>query len=157
MSDHHQALQIEQAGSSDQGFTLVETVVAMIVIMVGLLGVFHALTYAITFNTGNQSRSTAVAIMQQRVELLRAAKWTSGGMDAALAGGVKPDDTVTLPTQGVYRVSVSVDDDPFVDGINVDTTSPLKEITVTVTLAAPTAGWQFATPVTTVMRRTRGN
>lgn len=139
------------------GFTLIEAIIAMVILMVALLGVFHVYTYATLYNAGNASRSQALAILQQEVEFLRSKKFSPSAVDTELSGGVKPDKFVNAPNGGTFRVQTSVDDKPFVDGVNVDAASELKEITVTVTLGPPSAGWQLAAPATVVLRRTRGN
>src|SRR5215213_8520026 len=74
----HQSEQAAPAGSSVdkvKGFTLIEVVIALIIIMIALLGVFSVFTYAITYNAGNKARAQALAILQQEVERYRAAKF----------------------------------------------------------------------------------
>ena len=143
--------------SSDSGFTLIETSIALVIIMIGLLGVFYAITFSILYNSGNAMRAQTLATLQQEVEQLRSKKFTPGVIDTDLSGGVKPIRTVAAPNGGNFTVARSVDDDPFTDGIQIDATSGIKEITVTVRLASPAPGWQTAVPATIVMRRTRGN
>ena len=141
----------------DEGFTLVEVVIAMVILLIALLGVFVTFTWAITYNAGNNSRSEALAILQGEVEFLRSAKFTSGVMDATLTGGVRPQVPVTSPTGNRYLVDVTIDDDPFTAGVQIDNTLPLKEISVTVSLASPTPGWQTSVPSTVRFQRVRGN
>lgn len=141
---------------SQKGFTLIETTVALVIILIALLGVAHSFTYAIMHNAGNTSRAQALAILQQEVETLRAAKWTSNGIDASLVGGPMRTTTISSTNGGAFAIDVTVDDDPF-SNTSVDATTQLKEITVTARLVAPSPGWQFSVPATVVMRRTRGN
>lgn len=147
------ALRFEQ-----KGFSLVEVTIAMVIFLIALLGVFVTFTYAINYNAGNNSRAQALAVLQQQVELLRTAKFTSGATDASLTGGRKPQITVSAADGGRYTVDVTVDDNPST--LNVfenDSTKTIKEITVTVALDSPTPGWQTSLPVTVVLRRVRGN
>lgn len=150
-----------QVAVKEQGMTLIETTVALVIIMVALLGVVHSFTYAVTYNAGNAVRSEALAILQGEVERLRAAKWTSSGTYTDLDGtgtGCTPVKTIVPSSNGGdFSIERTVDDDPLTDGCQVDPTTQLKEIKVTVSLVAPSPGWQFAVPATITLRRTRGN
>src|SRR5580765_2538154 len=75
----------------ESGFTLIEVAVAMVIILVALLGVVFTFTYAIMYNMGNNSRSQALAVLQQEVEQMRAQKFTPYETDPAITGGVKAD------------------------------------------------------------------
>ncbi|REJ79046.1 MAG: type II secretion system protein [Acidobacteria bacterium] len=146
-----------EPANEKSGFTLIEVVIAMVILLVALLGVFVTFTWAITFNAGNDSRSEALAILQGEVEFLRSAKFTSGVMDTTLGGGTRAQVDVAGPSGNAYLVDVSIDDDPFTAGVQVNNNASLKEITVTVTLASPTPGWQTAVPSTVRFHRVRGN
>jgi prepilin-type N-terminal cleavage/methylation domain-containing protein len=145
---------------NDKGYTLIEVIIALIIIMVALLGVVHAFTYAIAYNAGNSSRAQALALLQDKVEVLRSRKFTSSFMDPELAGHAMTAETVVAPNNFAFRVEVKIDNDPSTSDIEEEADLPnssLKEISVTVSLEAPTPGWQSAVPVTAVLRRTRGN
>lgn len=60
------------AASGASGFTLLETTIAMVVMMVVGLGASSLFLYAVRNNAGGESRSQALAIAQQRLEALRA-------------------------------------------------------------------------------------
>lgn len=147
----------DRATDGSAGFTLIETVFALVIIMIALLGVAQAFTYAVLYNSGNAARSQSLAILQQEVELLRAAKWTSAGLDPLLASGDAAPVYRNAPNGGTFRIDKRVDDDPFTDGVQNDPTSQLKEVTMTVSVAYTVPGWQTAVPITMRMRRTRGN
>lgn len=151
--------------TTEYGMSLVETTIALVIIMVALLGVVHSFTYAVTYNAGNAVRAEGLAILQREVETMRAAKWTSSGTaPEVVSTGPTCDPVVTTTPSsngGTFRIERTIDDDPFTDGCQKidDPINPpqLKEITLTVRLAAPSPGWQFAVPATVVFRRTRGN
>lgn len=158
------------AADGECGFTLVEVTIALVVFLVALLGVFVTFTYAISYNAGNNSRAQALSVLQREVELMRSAKFTPvpGGTDSQaptsstddrrdITGGIKAARTVTSGDGNRFIVVVKVDDDPFTDGIQTDSTKTIKEITVTVTLDSPTPGWQTSIPATVILRRVRGN
>jgi len=164
----------------ESGFTMVEVVFALVIIMIALLGVMTVFTYAIQYNQGNKTRSLALAILQQEVERYRAAKFNSSATDnftpgtpddgrRDLTGGTKARRFVTTSDGNVFSVDITVDNAPSVAGVQAESyvcLSPqgtalsactVKEITITVTLAAPSPGWQTAVPATVVMERSRGN
>jgi prepilin-type N-terminal cleavage/methylation domain-containing protein len=145
----------EKSGQS--GFSLVEVTVAMVILLIAILGVFISFAFAVNYNSGNTSRAQALAILQQKVEKLRSAKFVPTATDAALTGGTKTPEPYTTTDGNKFKIQVVVDDDPFTAGIQTDATKRLKEVSVTVTLERPTPGWQTAVPATIVLRRVRGN
>jgi type II secretory pathway pseudopilin PulG len=62
---------LDTAASGARGFTLLETTIAMVVMMVVGLGASSLFLYAVRSNSGGESRSQALAIAQERLELLR--------------------------------------------------------------------------------------
>lgn len=144
--------------NSEGGFSLIEVIIAMIILLVALLGVFLTFTYAVNYNAGNNSRSQAVSVLQQKVEELRSAKFTPGVTDGSLTGGTKTPEIYTAGDGSRFRVNVTVDDDPSTPNVvDVDPSTTLKEITVVVTSESPTPGWQIAVPATVLLRRVRSN
>lgn len=146
--------------TGEKGSTLIEVACALVIILVALLGVAFAFTYAINYNAGNSSRSKSLAVLQQEVEQLRAAKFTPTITDTALSGGIKTPKSVTAPTGERFTVTISVDNAPLTAGIQDDAAVPnptLKEISVTSQLASPSPGWQTAIPATVILRRVRAN
>ena len=143
--------------SDDAGFSLIEVIIAMVVLLVALLGVFTVFTFTINYNAGNNSRAQALSVLQRETELLRCAKFTPFMTDADLTGGEKPPKFVVSGDGSRFVVNTIVDDDPFTAGTQTNVTKTLKEITVTVRLESPTPGWQTAVPTTTVLRRVKAN
>lgn len=142
----------------EDGFSLIETVIAMVVLSIALLGVVSVFAYSIKFNTGNNVRSQALAVLQQKAEQIRAAKFTPLVTDPTLIGGVKPVETLTAADNATYRVEVTVDDDPFTDGLQVDSSKTIKEITIVVRLQQNIRdNWVFSIPTSIVIRRVKGN
>src|SRR5580765_7337459 len=78
------------ASASSGGFSIVETVVAMVIIMIAMLGALQAINYSVIYNAGNATRAQNLAILQQEVERLRAAKFTPAGVDSAAPSGTGP-------------------------------------------------------------------
>lgn len=142
-----------------EGFSLMEVAVAMVVIMVAMLGVFLTITYAITYNAGNYNRAQSLAVLQAEAEKIRSAKFTPSSTDPLLWGGTHDPYTVTLPNGTQYVVNIVVDNDPNTLGIQGDETVPTsyKEITITSTPASSGQGWQTAVPTKVVLRRVKSN
>lgn len=143
----------------ESGFSLVEVIIALLVFLIVLLGVFGTFVYAINYNAGNNARSQALTVLQQEAELIRSAKFTptfTDYTDPDLTGGTKTPKSASSEDGNKFRVQVVVDDDPFTDEL-VNNATTIKEISITVTLESPTPGWQTAVPATLIMRRVRGN
>ena len=123
-----------------QGFTLLETCIALVVMMVATLGVAGLFTYAISYNSGATDRALALAIAQQRMERLRKAPVT----DSSLTTG-STTETITNASHS-FQVVTTICDTSGCGG-----TSTLKMITVQVT---PLGASQWASgPVTAVSER----
>lgn len=143
---------------SEKGFTLIEVMISLLILVVALLGVVAVFQFSIVSNTGNTSRAQALALLQQETEQLRSLKFTSTAMDARLAGGVKPPRTVVTPDGISFSISITVDDDPFTAGVQVNNNKTLKEITVTVNGTRVVGNdWRRGFATETVLRRVRGN
>jgi len=143
--------------SEQAGFSLIEVSIAMVVFLIAVLGVFMSFAYAVSYNSGNTSRAQALAILQQKVEEMRSKRFVPTATDSALTGGGKDPEIVTGSDSNKYRVEITVDDDPFTADVQVDSTSKLKEVNVTVSLERPTPGWQTSVPSTVILRRVMGN
>ena len=144
------------------GFSLVEVTIAMVICLVVTLGLVTVFTFAVIYNTGNNSRSQALAIMQRQVELARSAKFTRNKTDDGtklfdITGGIKTSKTTTGEDGRTFRIDVSIDDDPSTSAIDVNSATTLKEIVISVELDSPSPGWQTAIPAKVVLRRTRAN
>lgn len=142
----------------EEGFSLIEVAVAMVVIMIAMLGVFMTFTYAITYNAGNFSRAQCLAVLQRESEQIRSAKFMPLFTDPILQGGTKADRTVTLPNGTSYVISIVVDNDPFTAGVQDETIpTSYKEITISARVNSGSPGWQTAVPATVVLRRVKSN
>jgi Tfp pilus assembly protein PilV len=118
--------------ANEHGFTLIETTIAMMIMMVAGLGVLSLFTYSIGYNSGANDRAVAISIAQQQIEQLRSAQFTDPVLNVT-AGTVLVPDTVS--NGRTYRVTRTV------VGSNNDTggNPTLKTITVRVDPTSP--GW----------------
>ncbi len=146
------------ARRAERGFTLAETTVAMLVMMIASVSVISLFTYAIKVNAGARDRQLAMAVAQKRLEWLRAipfnnttrglayrfpdaANPTSGGLGATPATGV----TETTTNAGrTYTVTTTIRN----DGGVTDANSTVKTITIQVTPVGADAALGSVTLVT---------
>jgi prepilin-type N-terminal cleavage/methylation domain-containing protein len=145
---------------NESGFSLVEVICALVILLIALLGVFVTFTYSVNYNAGNSSRSQALSLLQEEVEQMRSKKFTPDYTDPDLYGGVKADRHITAYNGNKFNVAVSIDNNPATPAVidSDEKTNPtIKQISITVTLDSPTPGWQTAVPATVILQRVRGN
>jgi Tfp pilus assembly protein PilV len=132
------------------GFTLAETVFALLVLMIAGLGAASLFAYSITNNSRTRDRELAMAVAQTRLEYLRsipfnvttraqaynypdAGNQASGGLAATGPDGVIEDAVAGGRTYRVVTVIAN-------DGGAADAASTSKTITVTVSPLGDAAG-----------------
>jgi Tfp pilus assembly protein PilV len=98
------------------GFTIIETVIALCVMMVAGFGAISLFLFAIGYNAGASDRAHALAIAQQRMEALRS---TTFDNLSTMAAGATFNGTVTegSTTAGEsdahnFTVATTVENDP---------------------------------------------
>jgi Tfp pilus assembly protein PilV len=125
--------QVEKAGTNvEGGFTLMETAIALLVMMVAALGISSLFIYSMQNNVGGNERALAMAVAQQQLEQLRSVSFD----DATLAV-----ETKTLPTvrsgEREYTVVRRVTEETNADG----SAKRLKRIAISVTPSTGGANW----------------
>ena len=108
---------------AEQGFTLVEAAIAMVIMMVAVLASASIFAYSIKNNSGASDRELAMAVAQQQIEQLRNATFT----DAALNATTGVTTTITRAGRD-YTVLTVITDSNTVNGA-----ATMKTITVQVT------------------------
>jgi type IV pilus modification protein PilV len=95
-----------------RGFTLIETVIAMLVIMIALLGLASLFVYGIGYNSAAHVRTIAMALAQQRMERLREGTFdevvASNETDVESAGYHFTVTTDVVPSGNLRTVTVTV-------------------------------------------------
>ena len=127
--------------TDQRGFTIVETTIASLVMLVGALGVSSLFLFSTQNNIGGGERALAMSVAQQQLEQIRSVSFE----DTTLSAGTN----TTIVTNGgrSYTVQRVVADETHEDG----TTKELKKITIRVTpQSAP--NW-ISTPVELVTLR----
>lgn len=136
----------EQKKSSDKkeqqkGFTLIETACALLVMMIGGLGICAVFAYAIKNNTGARDRAAALAVAQQQMETYRNLQFTDPSLTA---NSLNPTQVTVTSAERTYTVRTVI----------TDTTSSLKTIQVQVTPQLSDATWSNSTVQIYVQRST---
>jgi Tfp pilus assembly protein PilV len=130
------AVRANVEGRQERGFTLIETATALVVMMIGGLGICAVFTYAIKNNTGSRDRAAAIAVAQQQMEKFRSLTFTDAGLTAAIS-------TTTVDSAGrTYTVKTTI----------TDTTTSLKTITIEVTPLLSSDPWALGTVKISVQR-----
>lgn len=130
----------------EQGFTLIETACALVVMMVGALAMSSMFVFAAQNNIGGSERALAMAVAQQQLEQVRSVSFA----DATLVAGT----TTTSPVVSggrEYTVVRTIEDETNANGSG----RLLKKITFTVTPLSGGADW-IRTPVVLVSYRSSG-
>ena len=105
-----------RAHKQERGFTLIETCIAMVIMMIVVCGVLPLGVYALKYNSAAAIRAGAVTAAQRKLEQLRAGSFNSCTSSSEVVS-VGPTDSPT------YTINVTV----------TDVTTTLKNITITVT------------------------
>lgn len=126
--------------TDERGFSLLETAIALVVMMVMALAAASLFVFAIKYDTGANDRAVALAIAQQRMERLRRTSFSDATFDTALL-------TESYTSAGhPYTIVTTICSTSDCGGSAV-----LKVITVQVTPAA--AGSQWASTAATIISK----
>ena len=128
----------EIQNKNEQGFTLIETSIALVVMMVVALSMSSLFMYSFQNNVGGNDRALAMAVAQRQVEQLRSV----GFDDATLAAGTTTLPTITVANRN-YRVVRTITEETNSNG----TLKKLKKISISVTPTTGVKSWQRTTVV----------
>jgi Tfp pilus assembly protein PilV len=119
--------------AAGRGFTLIETAIALLILMVVGLGAASFMLFSIRNNTGASLRAGALAVGQQQMEELRSV--TFDNVESAVTAGGGSPKTVTMAGQQ-YTVATGVTYSPS------SAAPTLKTVVIDVTpLATANAAW----------------
>lgn len=140
-----------------QGFTLLEAAIAMVILMIIGLGIASLFTYAIQANGSADDRELSMAIAQKRMEWLRTIPFTTqtrhvaysypnGGLEATSTAGVS--ETITNANRS-YTVVTVIQNLSTVPAGNPDAGEPTsKSIQISVTPVGATSAFDTVTVTT---------
>ena len=127
-----------------QGFTLMETSIAMVVMMVGALGIASLFVFSTQNNIGGSERAIAMAVAQQQLEQLRSVSYEDTTLDVGTA-----TSTVRSAEQN-YTVERTVAQETNANG----SAKQLKKITIRVSPQFGGPAWLNTTVVLVSLRST---
>ena len=131
-----------QTPNNQSGFSLIETTIALVVMMVGALACSSLFVFSLQNNVGGSERALAMAVAQQQLEMIRSVNYE----DATLTAGT----TSATVRSGERNYTV---EKTIADLTNPDNSPKnLKRITITVTPQTAGANW-MRTPVVLVSER----
>ena len=116
---------------SQRGFTLIETSISMVVMMVAGLAVSSLFAFSLQNNVGGADRALAMGVAQQQLEQLRSVTFEDTSLNAGTT-------TVTVTSgERKYSVVKNISDEKNDD----NSLKQLKQITITVTPTDGTPTW----------------
>ena len=128
--------------NGQQGFTLVETSIAMVVMMVGALGIASLFVFSTQNNIGGGERALAMAVAQQQLEQIRSVSYEDTTLDVGTVTSTVQSGGRNYNVQRTVAQETNADNSP----------KQLKRITITVTPQAGGPNW-LSTPVVLVALR----
>ncbi len=139
------SLRLKKEGAAgERGFTLIETSIALVLMMVVGLSSVSLFLYSIQNNSGASDRALAAAVVQQELEQLRSVSFTDASLNATTG------TTKTVTSAGRPYSVLKVVCNTSACGGN----ATLKVVTVTVTPQGAGPAWT-RTPITiTTLRST---
>jgi len=124
------------------GFTLVETTIALLVMMVGALACSSLFVFSLQNNVGGSERALAMAVAQQQLEAIRSVTYEDSSLNAGTTTSTVRNGARNYTVQRVVASETNTN----------GTAKQLKRITVTVTPQTAGPNW-MRTPVVLVSKR----
>jgi type II secretory pathway pseudopilin PulG len=156
-----------RVAAGQNGFSLVEVIVAGILMVVLCVGIMTVFSYVSNVNRGNNIRTQALSALQQEIEYYRSLKFVPGQETAAdlpnhrstaIYAGQRTRPPVTSASGMVFNINVTVVNLQFTTG-NSEEACTFKEITIQAVPAVTQGGWlsdaNLKTSIT--MQRVRAN
>jgi Tfp pilus assembly protein PilV len=136
-----------KTAKGEGGFTLLETSIAMVVMMVAALACSSLFVFSINNNVGGSERALAMAVAQQQLEQIRSVNYDDSTLNAGTTN-------FTVSTGGrTYSVQRVVANETNSD----NSLKQLKRITITVTPRASGPNWTRTPVVLVSFRSTLAN
>jgi Tfp pilus assembly protein PilV len=131
-----------QNTKGQRGFTIIETTIASLVMMVGALAVSSLFVFSTQNNVGGSERALAMAVAQQQLEQIRSVSYEDASLTALTTNLTVRSGGRDYAVQRVVADETNADNSP----------KQLKRITITVTPGGTGANWS-RTPVVLVSFR----
>ncbi len=125
----------------EDGFTILETMIALLVLMIVLLGAAATFTYAINYSAGGAIRAEATKIASAQIEILRETRY----VDLPITPTPAPQPILITGSLRSYSVMTTITSE----------TSTTKKIVVTCAPQNVSQGWA-ASAITLITYRSAG-
>jgi type IV pilus assembly protein PilV len=127
---------------NNRGFTLTEVMVAILIMMVGMLGLLEAINVAMAYNLRNHLRDEAVYVGEKYMNIQRAKPFDL----LSTTYGTRYEPSKVRGTGKLYSVDMKVTD------LSTDAVTPSKQLDVTVswTLKGTTYQNRVTAPISVV-------
>jgi Tfp pilus assembly protein PilV len=132
----------KETANGQGGFTLIETSISMVVMMVGALACSSLFVFSMQNNVGGSERALSMAVAQQQLEQIRSVSYEDITLDAGTTSFTVNSGGRTYNVQRVVANETNPDNSP----------KQLKKITITVTSQSAGPNWT-RTPVVLVSYR----
>ena len=153
--------------AGQNGFSLVEVIVAGVLMMILCVGTLSVFSYVTKINRGNNIRIQALSALQQEIEYYRSLKFVPGQETAAdlpnhrstaIYAGQRTRPQVTSASGMLFNINVTVVNLQFTAGASEEACT-LKEITIQAVPAVTQEGWLSDANLNTsvTMQRVRAN
>ncbi len=138
------------------GFTLLETVIAFLIMMIVALASASLFSFSVYHNSGGSDRAVALAIGQQKLELTRSAQFNATTTDAILTAGTQTQSNI-IRSGRLFTMTTTIDDDPSTVDMDVNPATTLKGVKIVVAPQSMGRGWAFGVggTVTLITQRAR--
>ena len=147
-----------QKRRGEAGFTLFETTIAMVVMMIAALGAASVFSYSVNYNSGGSDRLVALALAQEQLERIRSGQFNSTTTDTILNGGTSVQSGL-IRNGKRYVLTTTIDDNPLTAATDVAPATSLKHITVSVAPENVSQGWSLnaGARITLITQRARSD
>jgi len=118
------------AMKKEQGFTLIETLISLLILAFGLLSIASLISYSVAANFENRVDMTGTSLAVQKTEQLRAQPVSTlpdGGCALDSVGNI---DYLQSPVTGYSQIVAGMNNQTYDIRWNVNTSNGLREIVV---------------------------
>jgi Tfp pilus assembly protein PilV len=142
----------------ESGFTLLETSIALVFMMIAALGAASVFSYSINYNSGGSDRLVALALAQEQLERIRSAQFNSTTTDTVLVGGTTVQGGLSRNGKR-FALTTVVDDDPSTPAVDIVATTSIKRISITAAPENASQGWALngGARITLITQRARSD
>lgn len=144
----------EGLASDRRGFTLIEVLIAALIMVVLCVGTLSVFSYATNINRANNIRSQGLTVLQDEAEYYRGLRFKRGYSDPLLNAGTYNRGTKVSGDGTTFSVSVTVTNMPNVPNgaAPADAAATLKQIKLTAQRSTDAGTWFGNTVDLTILR-----